>query len=55
MATRKQKKRKRANTIERAEQALEKTSDKPKQKTDDPVRDKAPMNDCVIGPLPHAD
>jgi hypothetical protein len=55
MAPRKQKKQKRANTVERAERALEQASDKPKPKTDDPARDKAPVNDGVIGPLPHAD
>jgi hypothetical protein len=54
MATRKPPK-KRANTVERAEQALEKASDKPKPKTDDPARDKAPMEGGVIQPLPHAD
>ena len=48
--------RKRADTKDRAEQALERTSDKPPQRTDDPARDKATIDeDGVIEPLKHAD
>lgn len=48
--------RRRKNTRERAERALEQTSDKPPQRTDDPARDKAKIDaDGVIQPLKHAD
>lgn len=47
--------RQRASTVERAEQALEQTSDKPPPRTDDPARDKAKIEDGVIEPLKHAD
>jgi hypothetical protein len=47
--------RKRATTVERAEQALEQASDKPPPRTDDPSRDKAHIQDGAIKPLKHAD
>jgi len=47
--------RRRKNTLERAERALEQTSDKPPQRTDDPASDKAKIEDGVIRPLKHAD
>lgn len=47
--------RKRATTVERAEQALEQASEKPVQHTDDPSRDKATIEDGAIAPLEHAD
>jgi hypothetical protein len=47
--------RKRATTVERAEQVLEQASDKPAPRTDDPTRDKAKIEDGVIEPLKHAD
>jgi hypothetical protein len=50
-----QRKRARATTVERAEQALERASEKPPQKTDDPARDKTTIADGVIEPLKHAD
>ena len=47
---------KRPNTVERAEQALEKATDKPPQRTDDPSTDKAKIGeDGVLKPLKHAD
>lgn len=48
-------KSKRATTAEVAERVLEKASDKPKPRTDDPARDEARIEDGVLEPLPHAD
>lgn len=48
-------KQKRPDTHDRAEQALEQASDKPAPRTDDPSRDKAKIEDGVIEPLKHAD
>lgn len=47
--------RKRATTVERAERALERTSENEPSHTDDPARDKAEQEGSVIKPLPHSD
>jgi len=47
--------RKRTDTVERAQRALERTSEKPAPRTDDPSRDKATIADGVLEPLEHAD
>jgi hypothetical protein len=45
----------RATTVERAERALERTSQNVDTHTDDPARDKSDMSGGVIKPLKHAD
>lgn len=45
----------RATTDERAERALERTSENVPTHTDDPARDKAEQSGGVIKPLPHSD
>lgn len=45
----------RASTVERAERALERTSENVPSHTDDPARDKAEQDNGVIKPLPHSD
>jgi hypothetical protein len=47
--------RRRATTVERAERALERTSQNVDTHTDDPARDKAEQDDGVLKPLPHSD
>jgi hypothetical protein len=45
----------RATTVDRAERALERTSENEPTHTDDPARDKAEQDGSVIKPLPHSD